>query len=393
MTGFIEYLLGKCVFTVDRDVIKNHDAMRLLRGYGINEMSYHEDGISFFVNHSKAKKIKRGLCNLEIPFDTKEKGIAITVNKLLRRKGIIAGIVVVVVLHFLFSNIIFHIAINGSEKVSEQEALILLSSLGVEKGDFFRFININDLSNDFVIAEDRVVKMHMNMKGNTADIVLSDRLEAQGLPKDKNDIMNIVAKCDGMIIRSDAYSGKNEVYPGDVVSKGDLLISPFFETRVAGNIIKRAKGTVFARTERVYEIRIPKKMSFESERVDTLEKRLVFLDRDYPIKTNISRPSYQMINKDSEEKNVSFLMLELPFGIKNETKHYSDYVTKDRTYEQAKVLFDKKLEQIKNYMKDVVAVEKTELENEENSEFYVFRVRFYLLENIAEERPLDIKPY
>jgi similar to stage IV sporulation protein len=200
---------------------------------------------------------------MNIKHTSKTVGLFYTINSLKYRLGIVVSVALCVALHMFFSGIIWEINVVGNEIVTEEEIRSDLRSMGVYEGCSKKKINIPKLTMEYMLKDDRFSFVHLNINGTSGILKVAERTKNQKSP-DKKEVSNIVAKCDGIITRLDVYSGGREVENGETVTKGQLLISSFFETRLSGYLLRRAKGAAFAKTFPVFEMHVPKEYKKET---------------------------------------------------------------------------------------------------------------------------------
>ena len=109
---------------------------------------------------------------------------------------------------------------------------------------------------DFILSFDEISSISINIKGNYAYV---DVIERRTPPPfdDTSGIYDVVASEDGVITSVEAIRGSPMFKAGDVVLKGETLISAFstgiYETIRACH----AKGSVYALVYRNFTVQIP----------------------------------------------------------------------------------------------------------------------------------------
>ena len=87
----------------------------------------------------------------------------------------------------------------------------------------------------------------VDIKGTRAFVEVKERTEKPDIVPD-GEPCNIVADCDGIIENTVILKGKTVVSEGDIVKKGDLLVSGVDDTNYTGPIMYHADGEVYAMT-------------------------------------------------------------------------------------------------------------------------------------------------
>ena len=105
-----------------------------------------------------------------------------------------------------------------------------------------------------MLSHEEICWVSVNVRGTTANVEILET--ARGQPQDSSAV-NLVAAADGRIERIEVYDGHVCVKVGDVVRKGDLLVSGAYDDGLLGPRVTHAKGAVYARTVRTFEVEIP----------------------------------------------------------------------------------------------------------------------------------------
>jgi sporulation protein YqfD len=174
-----------------------------------------------------------------------EGGLFFRVSSFLRRKGLVAGILIAAVLLSLVNSRLNEIRINGLKTVEYSAVERVLESEGVKKG--IKTASIDKKHLEYVITDsvDGIAFASVKISGMTLIVNIYEELP----PPDIVDMTNplpVAAKKDGVISRIVAFQGTPAVKVGDAVRAGDILIAPYAEvgeTRVE----TRALGEVFAK--------------------------------------------------------------------------------------------------------------------------------------------------
>lgn len=163
------------------------------------------------------------------------------------RKGLFAGAFLAVLIFFALSSFVWEISVEGNEKMSEEKIISLLSECGFKIGTPRWKIDANEIKNKMLLKSDALSWIWVDVRGTRAVATVREKKEA---PKiyDESAASNIVAKRNGLITGIAATNGIAVVKEGDVVAKGDLLISGVSESSVSGYKYINSSGTVKART-------------------------------------------------------------------------------------------------------------------------------------------------
>lgn len=314
-----------------------------------------------------------------------ERGFPLLVSKYKKRTGMFIGLAAAMFLIFYSSGLILEISVEGNTYVSSSDIRKTLSSLGITEGSRKNNEILEHLYNSFLLAEDRISWISINYDGTVAHVEVK---EVQQVPKmlDRDKNINIIAKCDGIVRRVDALDGGKEVAPGETVTKGQLLISSFLETRRTGTIMKAARGSVWASTVHNFEVTVPKIETVKSYTGDVhTAKYLKVLGVKIPL--SFASPLHYSYFDKSFEESPCFLFgrFKMPFSVIKETdieyKKAQENIDADRA---AKIAAAEIAGRIESELSAAEIIEREE-RMEETEEAYVFTYELTCLENIGEE--------
>lgn len=391
MGSFIRYLLGKGCFEIS---VKNHKdvlILNLLKNEGFFGCTTVGEKIYLSCATPDIKRISAVLDKYNMDYKYRTEGFLWLLKRVFSRKGALTGLAVCLVLHVFFSSMIWKIEITGNGSIPEAHILKKLESLGVKEGTLKNSIDVKKLYIDYMVADPLVSYAHLNIDGTTAVFEVSERKDAPEKEPDKKQVCNIVARCNGVIYRSDVYSGGNEVAPGESVIKGQLLISSFFETRTVGHILRRAKGNVLAVTEPCFEMTIPKTSFSFDDGAEYKKYSLKLFDHSMAVKGMAPANANGKNQRFVEEKNISlFGFITLP--VKYSVTTYTVYEKSEKKVSkaQAQKQYSEKLEEWKKQFSGGAKMLSEHTEEYDEGGFYRFCTKMSCIESIGVEKPFEI---
>ncbi len=258
------------------------------------------------------------------------------------RIGFFIGAVLCAVLLAASSFFVWDINVTGQEGLSEKEILKTLEGYGLYIGSYIPNINTARLENELVIDTDELSYASINLRGTVAEVVVRERKE-----RDVENISvpsNLVASCDGQIEAIEVRGGVPTVKKGQIVKKGQLLVSGVIDSRAVGYRLVRARGEVYARISRSFTAEIPlvtEKKIYTGEKKTRVNVR--FFAKKIKLFSN-NDISYEKYDTIEEEKRLClFGIIELPIFVEKTT--YSEYVTETEkiSEEQALSIAEKEL--------------------------------------------------
>lgn len=258
------------------------------------------------------------------------------------RIGFFIGAVLCAALLAASSFFVWDINVSGQTGLSEKEILKTLEGYGLYIGAYIPNIDTMRLENELVIDTEELSYASINLRGTVAEVVVRERKE-----KDVENISlpsNLVANCDGQIESIEVRGGMPTVKKGQIVKKGQLLVSGVIDSQAVGYRLVRARGEIYARISRSFTAEVPLVREKKSR---TGEKKTRVTIRFFAKKINLfsnNDISFEKYDTIEEEKRLClFDRVELPVFIIKTT--YFEYVTETEkiSEEQALSIAEKEL--------------------------------------------------
>ena len=222
------------------------------------------------------------------------------------RYAFLLGLGMAVLAVSVASSFILNVDIQGNQTVPDAVILAQLRRQGLRPGAFGPGLDSRAIARETLWALDELEWVTINLYGTRAQVQVAEkepapqRLEQEGTS-------DICAAADGLIKSIDVVAGQGKVTPGDMVTRGQVLISgtvtmdgPQYSGLSPHYLYVRADGEVWARTWRTLSAVIPLHATGKSytgeERsrwsVTIFERRINFYG-----KGSISWDSYDKIRK------------------------------------------------------------------------------------------------
>lgn len=388
----IDFIIGKASFEITLRDPRELSVLNYLRKTGFYDCRMTGGKLVLSCGCGDVKTITARLSEMGIDYHLRLYGLVPLLRRVFRRCGIPCAVAACFLLHAAASSVVWRIDISGNETISEKEVRDRLYAFGVYEGCRKSSIDIRRLSMDYLLADDRVSFMHLNLNGTTAHVKISERTDPPKRETDKKEVCNIVAKCDGIISRIDVYSGSAAVKNGQLVTKGQLLISSFFETRMSGYLLRRAKGTVFAETSPTFEMTVPKTAFRANTAREETKRSLHMLSAALPLDFGSLRCRGKIAKRETEIKHLSlFGLLPLPAFFVTERYTFSEITPYERTIDEAQALFEKKYAAWRASFSESAEIISEEKSVQETDDMYHFLVRLSCVENIGVDKPFEIR--
>jgi len=355
------------------------------------------------LNHIKtAKKLRRGT-NYKL-FFLDRKGYPFIWTRLLRKKPLLIGLFLSMILIFLLSNMIWKVEIEGVPTDIEEKMINQLDDYGIQPGAWKLSLESPQMIQQNLLEDiPELLWVGVDQKGTTfylegVEKVVVEEEEA-GSPGD------LVAEKPGVIQRMFIERGMPKVNVNDYVNTGDLLVSGRLseenneeeedaeeedEEENEENIV-RSEGEVIATTWYEVDTSIP--LEYTNEYLTgNHEKRYYLLigDRRIPI-WGFANPEFENIHRDVEIRPIEFLGWETPIQFVSVTLSEKTKVHEKRTKEEA---IQVGMEQAKHELKlelgpDAEIISEKVLQ--ERTENGTVNLNLYITvqEDIAQEQPIN----
>ncbi len=323
------YVIGYCVVAVSED-----DAVRLVNGAAMSGLVYHDmgarDGFRRFRVSPVACVRAEELClSLGIRMTVQRRvGLPYLFARLVKRCGIVAGVLLCVAFACFSSRVVWDIKIVGNSAVSDEEIIGTLGECGFGVGSVIDELDIDRIENRFLIISDEISWISVNVLGTVAEVEVRETVTAE--PSPDYVCSNLVAARSGRVVELFEVRGDIQVELGEDVSEGQLLVSGVYGNEQTSMRFLRSKGQVLAQCDREFSVTVPleyEKKVYTGEK--KIKKSLIFFEKEVKFFGN-SGNSYASCDTIEEVKYFDLFGLgKLPFGIRTVT--VSEYVTETAT--------------------------------------------------------------
>jgi len=350
-----------------------------------NKMSYGRDGDLILTAPLSLKNDYKKILyenGIEAEF-SKNKGISEFIFKYSKRWGLFLGIIILFLCVNLSSKIVWRIDIDGNFNTSDEEIVALLDDCGLRLGTYIPKINYDRLHNKFLLKSDKISWISVNVVGNVANVKVKERMKEDEIRP--STYTNVVAKEDGQIAMVTLYDGAKVINIGDIVKKGDILISGVMDSASLGVRYVHAGGIVKAYVRKNISIKIPMTQQKKMYTGNSYEDKSIKI---YAKNINIFKKyrNYDMLcDKIESQENISlFGICSLPVTVYK--TRYLEYRYDDVSYSQTEAKDLALIELKKNMdlaLKDAELISK-KVNHYCDFENYYVECELYCLEDIAE---------
>ena len=384
MKRLLYLLLGYTVLRVKSENIR--DFWNIANKYNIRiiETSVNESAAEVKIYTKDEKKITFLLENSCIEYTVAwRRGAAALVKKYRHRAGIILGLILFFAVMYISPKFIWEINITGAERLSREYICELLEKEGVYIGAFSPSVDRRAVYINILGETNDISWISVNFIGSSANVEIVERDYTPASDVD-GDAANIVAAKDGQIIEADIINGKCLVKKGDVVKKGDILVSGVYDTGKMGTRYVYSDAKVYAVVCDEFTVEVPlenTKTVYNDEKVVMRTLKMFGKSINFYKNYSILESDYDTI---SREQKLQFLGMEkMPVSVitTSALSYTSEAVlfSEEEALERARHDFYERLDTETNYA-DTLSIEETY--TVENS-VLIYKCTVEAVENIA----------
>ena len=289
--------------------------------------------------------IKKVSCRLEI---IDKKGLPFILWKMKKRKFLVAGASITLILIYFLTAFIWKIEIIGNNNISSKIILEQLYDLGLKEGEYKYKLSEQELEDQFLFNNTDISYINISFVGIKAKVEVAEKEKPPPL-LNTNIPTNVIADREGIIHNVLVYGGEVVVKKGDLVEKGDLLISGKMQeydidenadnsdNKIENKQKMHAWGDIYAKTWYEYEIEVTSK-ELKNTKSDTIvEKGFMIGEREIILnKSNPPTDHYDLIEKT--KPLIDIMGIKIPIYFKSieyiEQENFKD-LTEEEIKEQA----------------------------------------------------------
>ena len=193
----------------------------------------------------------------------KKRGLPFFAARLARRKGLLAGAVLGAALFWYLSGFVWGVTVTGTETVTRRQVRDAAAQYGVSVGCPRAELKPRQAAHGILAQIGRLSWASVNTDGCFVEVAVKEG-EPAPEAETQEKWSNLVASRGGVVVSAQAEQGRLEVQPGDVVERGQLLVSGLYQyvpdpyraqpTHPA-QIVGPARGSVIAETYREFTAR------------------------------------------------------------------------------------------------------------------------------------------
>lgn len=380
--SFYRYIIGYIKFKINGRFSERFFNLLNQNNIAFWDVTRDKDGVYGYMFAYNYKNVRKFVKKTNIEIEICEKtGLFFKTKRYKNRKGIYIGILIICFMFFISSKLVLTIDVEGNKTVDSERILQVVEEEGFKIGSMYKREEINNIQQKALLKIPELSFLAINVMGLNAVIDVKERTIAPEVQKIEGE-GNLIASENAIISKTEVYGGITSVKKGDVVLKGDLLVSGFGEKQDGGIVNQKAWGKVFGLVEVEKEF----KKEF-TQRVKTQERITKnYIYQVFGFKVPIIKE--KNINSDDDVKlNRKPLKV---FGFKVPIMENIQEIKKtkkeDKTFTKEEII--KQLDNdIIEYEKNLNQEEKVKdknIEVIENENEIIYKIKFIIEKNIAQ---------
>ena len=316
-------------------------------------------------------------------------GLPAFLGRFRRRQVWSAGLLLFAAGLYLLSSFIWTVQVEGNERLETEELLSACENMGVRPGAWKREVDTEAVTNGLLLQFSDISWVSVGINGTDVTIKLAETIEKTELV-DRDTPCDIIASQDGVIVQITAERGTPKVQAGDVVKKGDVLISSELLIGLEGEEQRTeytaAEGTV---TARIWQ-RMTEELPLQVEEIlySGVEKEnhsIVFSEKEVDIIHPDGAENWE--KTVLSERPLALGDFVLPLRLKKEIWKEYEILEKTRTMEETKSILEENLrKKTEKLLSPYGKIENIEIRFEEYADSVRGEAEVTLLDRIDEKR-------
>jgi len=222
--GILNFLIGHVTLFVTGQAVEKFINMAASRGFFLWDIKMLEENkIVLKVRLSAVKPLRHIARKTGCRFTIgKRSGLPFFLNRLSRRKALVAGCILCMMIIYVLSSFLWFIEVNGNQRVAKNDIIKAAAKAGLERGTLKKKVNIGAVEKSILEQLPAFSWVGIYIKGTRADIKVVEKSLAE---EEESGFSHIVAAKAGLIENVLVLKGNPAVKEGDTVVPGQVLIS------------------------------------------------------------------------------------------------------------------------------------------------------------------------
>jgi similar to stage IV sporulation protein len=348
-----------------------------------------KNGIYFGKVYTKDMKTLHTMANsLNVTIEEKTKHGLLNVFKRYRKRyGILIGIVVCLVLWFIFSTTIVTIEIKGNQTVSDDAILSTLESVGIKRGAYLPNLNLKDGEYRLRLQNENIAWCSIRNNFGRVLVRIDETVSPPEMLHD-NTPCNLVAKTGATIVSFSVLNGQLMTPIGNGVAQGEVLISGVSKNDKGLVRYVHAMGSVIGEYEESITLSQALTENITTTGEVTTYEDLEILGLKIPL--YVGKKDTLNCRIDSQVQYFKLFGNNIPIGIvTTQSTHYSTII-KNYSVDDAKQELNSRRETFEQNFLNSVEIVNVEENYTITDESVTLNLNYTLRGNICEEQTIFI---
>ncbi len=324
--GLFRWITGRRTFSVDVELRTRAVEILMREGIKFRSIKPCAGAFRFVVYGNDVRACSRVLSGNGIPYVAGTyRGAIPAVRYFLHRPGLILGALLFFTVNFLSSHVVWDITVSGNETMPANAVIEILEESGFTYGTYIPAVDFDALHSRIMAYHPEIAWISVNVSGTVADVQMRETKFGENKKREKGVYSNIKAAEDGRLVEFRVEGGYPVRSSGDVVKKGQLLVSGVVPVRDGSMRFSYPSGEVLAEVERSVTIRSEFR---SSQKLYTGNAREEYTVKFFKKKINLfsnGGKEYDSYDKIESEERV-FLFGSVPLPVWIEKTRLNEYV-------------------------------------------------------------------
>lgn len=301
-------------------------------GMDLWNIQRHEEGICFCTSIQNFKSMKQDAhktkCRLRIKY---KKGLPFVTYRYKKRKLFVIGIALFMMMIWLLSSFVWLVEVEGNQRINSLDVIHTLEANGYGSGKLKSTMNLR-MAEAIILREyPDVIWVGIDYEGTRLIVRLSESVLPPHMNEQGTTSYSIVAKRDALITYIAVEKGKPMVKVGDIVKKGDMLVSGKMPLGEENESLYYTVAKADVRGKTVYSVtQTIQKRQVKKAYNDEVSKhyRLKFFDKTIPLfNTRKIEGTYDTFHTLHQLRLTKFFPLPFAVEVQSQVGYEPTYYT------------------------------------------------------------------
>lgn len=321
---------------------------------------------------------------------TSSSGLTHLINKNHKRRGLVIGILISVLMLLYLSNIILKINITGCDYKTGKQIINYLSNNGVYYGKLIPFLDFARLEADIHNAFDNISFVDISSYNSSLNISIAMVSPHEAVIPDNHHPSDIISTKDAQIVKVNVSSGQLMSIVGSGVKKGDLLVSGIVDNKKGEYMYYHSIAQIWGKYDETIIFEQPLKESTEvTQNLDLTDKSISYFDLEFPLDNSKIKNNYYIL--DERKNSIQFLGICLPISVINRTYYTSSFIETTHTVEEAELIIENKIRDYEDNFLSSSEIVSKRIEKYLNNDNVRYEVNYTIIGEIGLQKEILLK--